>query len=444
MLGCRITQRITQAVLVLADEPEENSARQLVLEADARDVRDGRRAAVARAHKLLVEHRRGHPNLRRRSEVEGGAHVEPLGLGGLEVLGVAAVRRVDVRRPFLKLRRLDPCLPLQRGHAAAGRVFDRVAAEAIGPQAVIFDVGVRVELVGRERGRHAHAPSAAQRSGRRERYPCFSGRTAIEEPAVRPEGLSAEVPHHLLDRRPATAEPAVPLVEVGLDDVVAAHKPSLRSELFGEGADRVTESIVASRPVETRLPQAADSRTVARVGHTAPVLERGVVHAAEHEPPVQRGNAIRTATFFAVGQYEPKCGLRAEIAPNAHDVEQWVVGSRDAVFFAIHRRQHGDVGGSELPDQFCRPDRTHDVPRVHQLARRVEILAAFDEERSQFGEEEGEPHVAGQLSGIGFDLREVGPHRPVERHVGTQAPSYIAAELLCRGVAVIRGVRNRR
>ncbi len=108
----------------------------------------------------------------------------------------------------------------------------------------------------------------------------------------------------------------------------------------------------------------------------------------------------------------------------------------------IDRRQHGDVGAGELAGELQRRVGLHDRPRVDERVRHVEPIRALDEERTLLRIEQREPFVGRDLRRVGFDLREVGPHRAVQHEVAAERPAHVAAELR-RGRVVPRVHRRR-
>ena len=77
--------------------------------------------------------------------------------------------------------------------------------------------------------------------------------------------------------------------------------------------------------------------------------------------------------------------------------------------------RYATLTAPSLPVTFAPGDRRRDLPRVHELVRRVEQLDPLEEERPLLGEEQREPLVHGHEPGVRLDLREVGLHRRVER-----------------------------
>ena len=62
------------------------------------------------------------------------------------------------------------------------------------------------------------------------------------------------------------------------------------------------------------------------------------------------------------------------------------------------------------------------------MVRRIELLGAIEKEWSLLGEEERCARIDDELSGIGFDLREVRMDGAVEGEVFGDSPAYIAAD----------------
>ena len=88
----------------------------------------------------------------------------------------------------------------------------------------------------------------------------------------------------------------------------------------------------------------------------------------------------------------------------------------------VARHEHGVGGAAHFAGGARPPLGRGDGARVDDLERRLEQIRAFEKERPLFGIEQRELRVHAQLGHVGFELREVGPERGVERGAGPGGP----------------------
>ena len=89
--------------------------------------------------------------------------------------------------------------------------------------------------------------------------------------------------------------------------------------------------------------------------------------------------------------------------------------------------QEGHLGAGRFSGELRGSHRLYNAPRVDQLAWRIELLDAVQEERPLLGEEERRSGIEDELPCVGLDLREVWMERAVEREIFRHPPTHVAA-----------------
>src|SRR5207253_8221614 len=102
---------------------------------------------------------------------------------------------------------------------------------------------------------------------------------------------------------------------------------------------------------------------------------------------------------------EPAGGARTQVAAQARQVVDRIA-SRGGLSVVVHGAEVGDRRTTQLAGELCPRDGLHDLPRIDQPVRRVELLESLEEKRSLLRVEQREALVDGHLADVGLDLRE--------------------------------------
>ena len=294
-------------------------------------------------------------------------------------------------------------------------------------------------LVERERldeRRRAHRPAALEREVVVEVQLLLEPRVAERDVLVLPDAVQEHARREALNRRVGRTEPRAAMREIRGHHAAAADEAARGAKVVVDARRGIAQAEVAPVAIQDRLPDGRPRRGAVRGRPTGARLQLHVVDRLELQSSVGGDDAVRIRAVDPIRVREADLRRAAQAALQAHDIEQRMIGAGRRRRDVVGRREQGDVRAGRLPGQFHGRHGRGDLARVDQVVRRPEQLCAVEEERALLRKEQCGARIVGELRRIGFDLREIGIHRSVQREVRRDAPPHVAAEL--RPVRVIR------
>ena len=252
----------------------------------------------------------------------------------------------------------------------------------------------------------------------------------VEQLAILPHEIIHLIECETLDERSGVAVPGELLLLGDVRDAGTANEAGTGNETVADAARRITRAVRPASAAQRRVPQRSIRRQIRRGGMRA--TRRGLrlqtPDVGEDEPRVEIGDTVRVGAVDFVGVRDADARRRPESALQPQNVEHRMIDAAHRVGAIIHRGEKRHLGAASFTSQFRGGNGLYDAPRVDQLVRRIELLGAIEKEWSLLGEEERCARIDDELSGVGFDLREVRMDGAVEGEVFGDSPAYITAD----------------
>ena len=270
-------------------------------------------------------------------------------------------------------------------HAVAGV---GVAGEPLRP---VGDDGVQI-------------PPAAQRRGPRHLRPALEDAPQPEEVVVAPERQQDDERGDLLHERSGPAVPREPVGEPRLHEVDPIDEAAPGREA-GCGAEQLEViAIVAAGAVgERHRPELARPRAVRIARPRAHELRLGEPDLLPHRHGVAAEHAVVVVAIDAVGVHEAGGRARPQVPSQPQQVVDRIAPG-GGLGVVVHGAEVGDRRAAHLARELRSRDGLHDLPRIDQPVRRVELLEPLEEKRPLLRIEQREALVDRHLADVGLDL----------------------------------------
>src|SRR6267142_5007626 len=262
---------------------------------------------------------------------------------------------------------------------------------------------------------------------------------AMDEVLILPDAVDHDVTREALHEGARLPIGRVARIDVGMHDAGAPDEPARRAEIIRDAGEHAAQTPHAMLNRELPEPQRRGRGDATRARAAAGHLQVQSIDVIEHEPAIHFGNAIVFAALDAVGVHHADARSMSQATLRAHDVEDRVIGTARGCELLIDGRQEPDVGSVGVAGQLDGRDRLHYSPGIDQVLRHLKQLAALEEERAFLGKEERLARIERELTGVRFDLREIGLDRAVQVEIVGDAPPHVPADLRIPRVVGVAG-----
>src|SRR5918993_462558 len=288
-----VPQGVTPLGGVLADQPQKDGARELVLELQPRAPPDIYRASVAAPSHILQPIEPVDPQLVGRSPIECQLEPGDVSAGPLVEVFIPAPQEENVAREVGELRSVERENVIQVGDGGPAGKRQRIET-ATGSGKLQRIIGVHIgritERLGKKRG--TELPATLQAGVGIEVELLILNTLPVHEALIFPGAVERHVPGKALDQAALLAIECQAVTETGVHDSWPRDKPAAGAKVLGDaiygvsGPEGPTVAYQACRPERAGLGAALPP------GSTPRQLRLRAVYLAEHQPRVRTGHPV--------------------------------------------------------------------------------------------------------------------------------------------------------